>query len=385
MIAHVVLSVLAVTAGAPAAADPGYHVAVDATPWKQLVQDAKPQRWVVVALPSGDPALDAVADKLQRRLVEALATHRRVRSASGATAEPGYATQPDDRIAVSLAEAHDATRVLVVRMYPAGAEGGAPKVLFTVLDAEGESLASATSLSVVVRKQGKVSKGVERIFRESDRERRAESDDNEEDADESEAAEKDDPARAEFRKRALLARVVEDEETGEATWVIQRDGHELNEEELSQVGAPALEIAEPGWLARRWPLVAFGPLEPLAAAIPLGGCVAGCCAAPAGLAAMVFVDGLMLGAGPAEAARQAQDGAVLGSCCAPLTGLGGLVVALIPAALVAAGGVVGMLFAPRAGRNDNAVPAFVTRHNKDLADELGLRTRKLPRRYFPAK
>jgi hypothetical protein len=351
-----------------------HTVAVESLGWKALV-DKEGQRWAVMVRPSGNSALDVAGIILQKRLVEALANNGSVRSVAGAPPDRNVGTLADEQLAMRLADVHDATRILLVHLAP-GPQGAAPSVVLNVLDRDGKVVASTTSTSVLVPTQARGGEGVlagPLLEERSDEQPVA-------------PAQSKDEAREEFMRRALVAREQDDDDVSKPGWVILRDGKELTAAELQEVGAPGLAAGpRAGFWARKWPLVVFGSLEAVAAALPAVGCLLGVAGGMAFCSSAYAAWSMSYSA----TSQSFLDGAGIGCCygcyLCPATGLGGLVVGGALALVTAGVGVAGMLFAPRAGNGDQAVQAFVTEHNKALARELGLRQSRLPARFFRAK
>lgn len=197
-------------------------------------------------------------------------------------------------------------------------------------------------------------------------------------------------ALAEFKRRALTLRLVEDEDGLKAPVLhLERNGQVLTDAQLKELGAPPAPDVErpsdatPGSSRLLTALLVPGGPLALAAGGALGALVSvGTCASVGALS------GVELGA--QQVLLGALGYGLLGLfLCAPFTGAGGALLGLLVGAPLTAWGAWRL-----SNQETSAEPevekshpylAFVTRHNRALARELGVPTASVGKKYFPTQ
>lgn len=329
---------------------------------------------VVVVMPQGEP-WEGLRKPLEDAARTQLGEHKWVHHV-GVVRVRGAAAMDDGTLTKLVVEKLQADRVVVVRVFPS-ADGSTAKVLFTVLDDTGKPWGSVSSAAVLVPRQKRVSKGVERILGSGA--------DPEPDSDDEEGGRRSGPTtrerRKEFERRALVV-VRKKDDGGRVRVIVLRAGERLDDAALEELGVPS--DAEPldnrtptGTLAGRgvggalcagslgWPL------------LPLAGC--------AGLFSLLGGGGLLMSVVYNDA-RWLSDGIYCAACLSCMGIVPTVAVTVVAMAVTAiAGGVTLGVTALNAGDPVHPVERFATQYNLRLAAKLRLSRARLPRRYFPAR
>lgn len=351
--------VLAVAASAGAEGRLPLPMPVDALPWERLVGPGR-QAWGVVVMPSlGVLSVDG-EEELSRALVRALSERRGVRAATEYDAPALLADLPDDEVGRRVAAEMGVGRVLVARVR---GPGPAVRLLVAVVDAGGTTLADASTSasSSPAPLPGAATPPAPPPVAVSAPP-----------APPPPVVTDERPALDRFREQALTVHQVDGRTR------ILRGGRKLNANELGDLGVPDAGPGPAG--PRLWVVAPAAALLPTVLALPL-------CAAGTAL-------GLCTGCGTAfgvvstgsDLAGRIFVGVVVFDLFGlPFMGLAAAVGLFVGAGVTAVGaGALGYeLLLRRPG--DHPYVAFVNRHNRALAQSLGLDPADLGRRYFPGE
>lgn len=339
----------------PVALASRWSVLPEALPVNELLAEGGERlALLVVVIPFDDGESVTLAGELAPALVTRLETLRRVESAQRVRKAADLYMLPDADVARRLLAAdQNADAVVVARLYPGASPDEPPRVVLSLVDADGKTWATRASVSAVAPRQQAVSKGVERVFREG----RGNAD-----ADEPpDGGER--PSRGEklaaFRERALMwARV-------NGAMVIRRQGATLDARELRRLGAPQPAEGRPSSTYVKTgvflvPFLVFAGGPPLA-------CVS--------LMALAVVVGAVVGIVQGNAFVAAVGGLAAWPYIVVACVVAG-VLGFIPA-LVGLGGALYFYFP----EPPHSYVPFVRSHNRKVAQALKLDPRDVPQGY----
>ena len=372
----------------------GWTVVRPAVPVAALMDDeGEPVYLAVVVVTPQDDGLSKVRRTLEGAVVTQFGRHAKVAEVAAAPMSFASATT-DPQVVAAVAQELDVDRVLVVRIVSEEAPDAGPAVHLSLYAESGQYLATTVSHSVVIaRPPPRSSRALDAPSRAPPPQRRLPPKAAESPWDgwgDDEPAEEMAPDESEFKRRALVVkrrRLGKGKGKGKSPryeYVLTRNGRPLSDQELNDLGAPLPdepldETKDQPNMVLRVGGVSLLPMGlvtvPGGAVMCLLGCV-GACGACGGLldtSADPFQSSLIYAFG---------GGIYCGWFAAAVGAVAGLLVGVMAAALGA--GMVAWTLRGGSATARHPYVAFATDYNRRLARKLGLRTRDLERRYFPA-